>query len=110
MDALSRTFKISKSAVGKYVGLASTAGLDARLVRELSDEALQARLYRPVSARVSRRREPDFAVVHQELKRPGVTLPLLWEEYARDNPKAYKYTSFCVKYRAFKQAQARSMR
>ena len=35
---------------------------------------------------------------------------LLWEEYARDNPLAYKYTSFCVKYRAFAQSQQRSMR
>jgi len=29
----------------------------------------------------------------------GVTLMLLWEEYAGANPLAYKYTSFCVKYR-----------
>jgi len=25
--------------------------------------------------------EPDYALVHQELKRKGVTLTLLWEEY-----------------------------
>jgi transposase len=48
--------------------------------------------------------------VHQELKRPGVTLTLLWEEYARGNAQAYKYTSFCVKYRAFAAGLKRSMR
>jgi len=48
--------------------------------------------------------------VHQELKRAGVTLQLLWEEYARDNALAYKYTSFCIKYRAFAQSLKRSMR
>ena len=32
--------------------------------------------------------------VHQELKRASVTLMLRWEEYARDNPLAYKFTSF----------------
>lgn len=53
---------------------------------------------------------PDFGLIHQELKRPGVTLMLLWEEYASTNPLAYKYTSFCVKYREFARAQARSMR
>ena len=60
--------------------------------------------------RASDRVAADFALVHQELKRPGVTLLLLWEEYARDNPLAYKYTSFCVKYRQFAQRQRRSMR
>ena len=35
---------------------------------------------------------------------------LLWEEYATGNPLAYKYTSFCIKYRAFAQSQQRSMR
>ena len=48
--------------------------------------------------------------MHQELKRPGVTLMLLWEEYATGNPLAYKYTSFCIKYGEFAKAQQRSMR
>jgi hypothetical protein len=39
-----------------------------------------------------------------------VTLQLLWEEYARSNVLAYKYTSFCIKYRAWVAALARSMR
>ena len=57
---------------------------------------------------------PDFATVHQELKRPGVTLQLLWEEYAAalidQRGLAYKYTSLCVKYRAWAQGLKRSMR
>lgn len=47
----------------------------------------------------------------QELKRPGVTLQLLWEEYGPANELAYKYTSFCVKYRAWaEEGVKRSMR
>jgi transposase len=53
---------------------------------------------------------PTTRNIHQELKRPGVTLQLLWEEYSRSNALAYKYTSFCIKYRAWVAAQARSMR
>ena len=34
----------------------------------------------------------------------------LWDEYARDNALAYKYTNFCVKYRAFAKTPLRSMR
>jgi transposase len=67
-------------------------------------------MYRPAVPRSSHQLAPDYALVHQELKRTGVTLQLLWEEYARDNALAYKYTSFCIKYRAFAQRLKRSMR
>ena len=105
-----RALKISKSAVGKYVSLARVAGVDWELAQAFSDEDLEARLYRPAVSRGSHQLAPDFGVVHQELKRPGVTLMLLWEEYAMGNPLAYKYTSFCIKYREFARTQLRSMR
>jgi transposase len=109
-NEVARALKISKSAVGKYVCLARVAGVDWAVAQTLSDEDLQARLYRPAVPRSSHQLTPDFAVVHQELKRAGVTLMLLWEEYASANPLAYKYTSFCIKYRAFALRQLRSMR
>ena len=105
-----RALKISKSAVGKYVTLARVAGVGWGLAQTLDDEDLEARLYRPALPRGSHQCAPDFGVVHQELKRPGVTLMLLWEEYATGNPLAYKYTSFCVKYAEFAGRQQRSMR
>jgi transposase len=109
-NEVGRALKISKSAVGKYVSLARVAGVDCAVADGLTDEELEARLYRPPVARASHQLAPDFGTVHQELKRPGVTLMLLWEEYAAANPLAYKYTSFCVKYREFAKAQQRSMR
>ena len=77
---VARALKISKSAAGKYVSLARAAGVDWDLAQTLSDEALEARLYRPAVPRASHQLAPVFAVVHQELKRAGVTLMLLWEE------------------------------
>ena len=109
-NEVSRTLKISKSAAAKYSSLARVAGVDWEVAQTLSDGELEARLFRPALARSSYQLAPDFALVHQELKRPGVTLQLLWEEYARGNALAYKYTSFCVKYRAFAQSLKRSMR
>ena len=109
-NEVGRVLKISKSVVGKYVSLARVAGVDCAVADGLTDDELEARLYRPALARCSHQLAPDFGVVHQELKRPGVTLMLLWEEYASANPLAYKYTSFCVKYREFAKAQQRSMR
>ena len=56
------------------------AGVDWALAQNLSDEELQARLYRPPVARQSHHLWPDCARIHRELRRPGVTLQLLWEE------------------------------
>ncbi len=110
LNEVGRALKISKSVAGKYVSLARIAGVDSALAQTLTDEELQARLYRPALPRSSQRLAPDFALVHQELKRAGVTLQLLWEEYARGNAQAYRYTSFCVKYALFAQSLKRSMR
>ena len=54
--------------------------------------------------------QTNHAFIHQKLKRPGVTLQLLWEEYARGNDLPYRYTSFCVNYRAWAASLKRSMR
>jgi len=107
---IARAVGIGKGTVGKFMLLARAAGVDWSVAQTLSDEQLEARLYRPAVPRASRQLEPDYAWMHQELKRPGVTLQLLWEEYQRGCEQAYKYTSFCVKYRAWAAALKRSMR
>jgi len=105
-----RALKMAKSTVGAVVLMARAAGVDWATAQRLDDAELERRLYRPPVPRCSRQLEPNYAWIHQELKRPGVTLQLLWEEYARGNRLAYKYTSFCIKYRAWVVSLARSMR
>jgi transposase len=105
-----RALGIPKATVGKFARLARAAGVDWAVAQMLTDEELEARLYRPAVPRAARHLEPDYAYIHQELKRPGVTLQLLWEEYAQANALAYKYTSFCIKYRDWAEGLKRSMR
>ena len=81
-NEVGRALKISKSVVGKYVSLARVAGVDCDVADGLDDAELESRLYRPAVPRASHQLAPDFGLIHQELKRPGVTLMLLWEEYA----------------------------
>lgn len=107
---VARALGSCKSTVCKIVLHARAAGVDWATAQTLADEALEARLYRPAVPRASRQLEPDYAWIHQELKRPGVTLQLLWEEYQRGADQAYKYTSFCTKYRAWAMSLKRSMR
>jgi transposase len=68
------------------VGLAAAAGLETwEAVGALDEQALRARLL----SRGPRRAGvvmPDFARVHRELSRPGVTLMLLWHEYVAEHP------------------------
>ena len=47
---------------------------------------------------------PTSRHLHQELKRKGVTLQLLWEEYAAAHPEAaYRYSQFCWHYGRFRE-------
>ena len=56
---------------------------------------LPGRRSRPARDRVV----PDWAQLHQELKKPGVTLALLWLEYRGAHPDGYAYSQFCERYR-----------
>lgn len=53
----------------------------------------------PPPTLVGPRPVPDWAQVHTELKRKGVTLQLLWEEYKTPQPDGYQYSRFCERYR-----------
>lgn len=44
---------------------------------------------------------PDWATVHHELKRKGVTLLLLWQDYKAATPAGLQYSWFCQTYRAW---------
>ena len=50
--------------------------------------------------RAWRVRSPTGSEVHRELKRKGVTLELLWDEYKASHPDGYQYSTFCLYYRA----------
>lgn len=105
-----RVLGISKATVGAIVSMARVAGVDWAVAQSLTDEEFEAQVCRPAVPCSSRHLEPDFAYIHQELRRPGVTLQLLWEECQRGNGLAYKYTTYCLKYRAWAAGLTRSLR
>ena len=57
-----------------------------------------------------RRPLPDWPLLHRELKRPGVTLSLLWEEYRAVHRDGYGYSRFCDLYRDWRGWLAPTMR
>ena len=111
LDAIARALKLSKGVVAKYVRLAGAAGLTWPIPEELDDAGLEKLLYRQAVAREPTFAEPDYALVHQELKKKGVTLTLLWEEYRQVvGERGYQYTAFCTRYRDWAGKLKRSMR
>jgi transposase len=107
-----------RATVSDYLARAVVAGITSyEPIRDLDDEELEKRLgfYRPV-VKIERRDQsrplPDFARIHSELKRDGVTLELLWQEYrdANSNGRPYAYTQFCDHYRAWKRKLSVTMR
>jgi transposase len=80
--AIGISLGLSTGAVNSYLGRARMVGLNWPLAEEFSDAELETLLYPPPpDVAAERRPVPDWAVVHRELRRPNMTLALLWEEY-----------------------------
>ena len=107
--AIARACGVGVGTVSEYVSRAKEAGLSWPLPPELDDGTLEAQLF--VSPAPKRERiPPDLARIHQELKRTGVTLHLLWEEYFEIHPEGYRYSQFCEIYRRWAKKLKPSMR
>jgi transposase len=109
-EKIARACGLSKGVVSKYVSLTQAKGITWPLPEGMDEVALEALLF-PASTKPGRFVQPDGFEIHQELKRKGVTLQLLWAEYvARHGKQAYRYSRFCDLYRQWRAQQKRSMR
>jgi transposase len=99
---IAASLQVSRSSVGEYERRFAASGLSWPLPEALSDRDLERRLFPPPPAvPADTRVVPDWAAVHQELRRPGVTLMLLWEEYRAAHPEGFGYSWFCKRYEAW---------
>lgn len=96
---IARACSVGLGTITEYLHRAEAAGLGWPLPVELDDAALEARLVAGPSGPDLPRPLPDFAWVHRELRRPGVTVQLLWHEYVETHPDGYRYSQFCQRYR-----------
>jgi transposase len=105
-----RSLGISPGAVASVVSRATHIGLTWDALAQVTDDALEERLYGPkITGRVARPL-PDPAWIHTELRRAGVTLELLHLEYLQQQPNGYRYSAFCAQYRTWLDRQRISMR
>ena len=100
--AIAKSLRLSQGAVSTYLTRARATGVVWPLPDDLDDAQLEALLYPPTPAIAADQRPmPDWAWVHRELRRPDVTLALLWEEYRAGAPDGFGYSWFCDLYRAW---------
>jgi transposase len=88
------------TTVADHLRRAAEAGLSWPLPDGLDDAALEAVLFaREPAPPTEARPVPDWRVVHRELRRPGVTLMPLWEEYCDTTSDGFSYSWFCERYK-----------
>src|SRR5271170_4139761 len=107
---------IGESTVSGYVARAEKAGLTWPEAQAMTEADVEARLFRDNGRNEPPARVPvDFAWVHRELSRVGVTLQTLWVEYREGAAlaaplKPYEYSRFCDLYAQWKKKLTVTMR
>lgn len=103
---IAKSVNISASTVSYYTRAFLAAELSWPLPERMSDDELM-RLLEPHCLQLTlvtsqQKQLPCFKIIYNELKRKGVTLQLLWQEYHDNYPsKSYSYSEFCRRYRAW---------
>jgi transposase len=93
-----RALSLSRSVVSRTVAQFRASGLEPKAVEGLSDSELEQRLWqkdRVVSSPRYRTLEQRFPAMVQELKKKGMTLEWLWQQYRQEHAEGYEYSQFC---------------
>ena len=104
---IARAFNISRPVVAKYWGAFQASGLKFEQIEAMADSELLQKLEKQPRiekcAKYQRLAQyfPNFL---KELKRKGVTLHLLWEEYRQKHPDGYQYSQFCYHFQMWRNA------
>ncbi len=90
---IARSCRISHVTVGKYLSRFAATGLNWPLPADMDDGELVRRLHANAKGgALPVRPLPDPAMLHRELRRKGMTLQGLWQEYREDHPEVSRGT------------------
>jgi len=106
---IAKSAKVSRAAVQDYLRRAVVSGLSSEELSVLSEEELRERLGKNRRA-AARTVEPDHQYLARELRKIGVTLALLWQEYIEEHPQGCSYARFCERHRRWRKENRVSMR
>jgi len=95
---IGRALMVSRAVVSKTMGQYHASGLKAEAIAEMSDSALEEALWqkdRVIDTPRYKALEKRFPVIFQELKKRGMTLERLWQQYLEEEVGGYQYSQFC---------------
>ena len=101
---------VSRPVVSQYIIDLKSSGLKYKNITNISDtELLELLGKKKIESQKYRELSAGFNYFTKELKKKGVTLHTLWEEYIAKYPNGYKYTQFCYHYQVWRQADSVTM-
>ena len=101
------TLGVSKTTVGEYLAEFKRTGLSYQEIARMSDSEISALFDKSNKSSNPRYEElsKSFEYIEKELKRTGVTLYLLWEEYRQRQDEGFSYSRFCHHYKMWERRQ-----
>jgi transposase len=109
---IARSLSMALGTISLYLNRAKEADLQWPLPNDMDDNALERALFPNLLPSTQPGYvQPDYAVMHHELKHKGVTKQLLWEEYKQiHGDNGLQYSQYCYRYQQWAQHLKRSMR
>lgn len=102
--------QVGRRTVQEYFRRFRVSNLPWPLPADVGEEELERKLF-PENWREQATKEPlNYEYFFQEMKKPNVTLAILWEEYKQERPEGYQYSQFCDLYRKYVKTLNYSMR
>lgn len=90
---IAKSCSVARSTVANYLSRTKAAGLLWPVPENFSDTDIYNLMYKNRDNRpVNNRNMPTMEYIHNELKKKGVTLQLLWYEYKQNNPDGYQFS------------------
>ena len=103
--------KISRPVVAQYIKDFKTSGLAYEEIKSMPDSEFLALFEKQRNKRCSKHEKLSKLFPHfvTELKRTGVTLMTLWNEYQKEHPDCYSYSQFCYHFQVWRNASRVTM-
>ena len=105
--------QVARPVVGKYWRAFQASGLQDEQIEGMANSDLMGilkgclRIPEPQREEQSRRYgelAEEFPHFVEELKRTGVTLQCLWQEYSAKHPQGYRYSRFCYHFQRWRES------
>jgi transposase len=108
---IAKALNISRPVVSQYISDFRSCGLTYEQAKTIPDSQLLDMLQNRKSKKSVKYEKlaGEFPGFIEELKRTGVTLMTLWEEYQKEHPDGYSYSQFCYHFQVWKNASKLTM-